>query len=115
VNALASPRLAALHEAAGRASLRATDDAVLQRFSKVFWFSLEFGVTRQRGELRTYGAGLLSSFGEIQAFRDAEMRPFDTKAMSVQDYDITAFQDVLFAGPSFDEVEARLLAYFASI
>jgi len=115
VNALASPRLAALHEAAGLASVRAIDDAALARFSKVFWFSLEFGVTRQRGELRTYGAGLLSSFGEIQAFRNAEIRPFDTKAMATQEYDITAFQDILFAGPSFDEVEARLLAYFASI
>jgi len=115
VNALASPRLAALHEAAGRASVRAANEATLQQFSKVFWFSLEFGVVRQRGELRTYGAGLLSSFGEIQAFRNAEIRPFDTKTMSTQDYDITAFQDVLFAGASFDEVEARLLAYFNSL
>lgn len=113
VNSLASPRLAALHEAAGKASLRATDDAALQRFSKVFWFTLEFGVVRQRGQLRTYGAGLLSSFGEIQAFRNAEMRPFDIAAMSVRDYDITSFQDVLYAGASFDEIEARLLAYFA--
>jgi phenylalanine-4-hydroxylase len=113
VNALASPRLAALHEAAGKASLRATDDEMMQRFSKVFWFTLEFGVTHQRNELRTYGAGLLSSFGEIQAFRRAEIRPFEIDAMSVRDYDITAFQDVLFAGASFDEIESRLLDYFA--
>jgi phenylalanine-4-hydroxylase len=115
VNALASPRLAALHEAAGKASLRATTDVALQRFSKVFWYTLEFGVVHQHGELRTYGAGLLSSFGEIQAFRSAGLRRFDTAAMSTREYDITAFQDVLFAGESFDDVERLLHDYFASV
>lgn len=115
VNALASPRLAGLHEAAGRASLRASTDDALQRFSKVFWFTLEFGVTYEGGELRTYGAGLLSSFGEIQSFRNAEIRPFETAVLAEQDYDITAFQDVLFAGSSFDTVERLLLDYFESV
>lgn len=115
INALASPRLASLHEAAGQASLRATTDARLQRFSRVFWFTLEFGVTLESDQLRTYGAGLLSSYGEIQSFRDAEVRPFETNAMADQDYDITAFQNVLFGGASFDAVETVLLDYFASI
>jgi phenylalanine-4-hydroxylase len=115
INALASPRLASLHEAAGQASLRATTDAGLQRFSRVFWFTLEFGVTLESDQLRTYGAGLLSSYGEIQSFRDAEVRPFETNAMADQDYDITAFQNVLFGGASFDAVETVLLDYFASI
>ena len=48
--------------------------------------------------LRTYGAGLLSSFGEITNFRNAEVRPFDTAAMGeFDDYEISTFQDVLFA------------------
>ncbi len=112
VNALASPRMAALYEAAGQASRRATDDAALERFSRVFWFTLEFGVVHERGALRTYGAGLLSSFGEIQHFRDAEIRPFDIEAMATFDYDITRFQNVLFAARSFDEVETKLTEFF---
>lgn len=115
VNALASPHFAALYEVAGAASRRATSDAALERFSKVFWFTIEFGVTFEGDELRTYGAGLLSSYGEIQAFRDAEVRPFDVEAMAVADYDITKYQGVLYAAPSFDEMRRDLTAYFESL
>jgi len=114
VNSLASPRLAALYEAAGNASRRATTDEELERFSRVFWFTLEFGVAMERGEARTYGAGLLSSFGEIQVFRRATLRPFDAETMAVSDYDITQFQEMLFAAASFPEAEGLLLAFFDS-
>lgn len=110
-NALASPRFAALYEAAGRASLRAKTDAQLEEFSRVFWFTLEFGVVWEAEELRTYGAGLLSSFGEIQSFRDSSLREFDPSAMSTSEYDITAFQDVLFAAASFEDAEESLHEY----
>jgi phenylalanine-4-hydroxylase len=115
VNALASPRFADLYHAAGRASRAAAgDDAALERFSKVFWFTIEFGVVVEGGELRTYGAGLLSSFGEIQAFAEAEIRDFDIEAMAAADYDITHFQDVLYCAPSFAAAEAELHAFFDS-
>lgn len=110
-NALASPRLAGLYEAAGRASLRAVTDEQLEQFSRVFWFTLEFGVVWEREELRTYGAGLLSSFGEIQSFRKSSLRTFDAAAMETFSYDITRFQDVLFASPSFAAVEDSLHDY----
>ena len=64
------------------------------------------------GELRTYGAGLLSSYGEIEAFRDAEIRDWDLRAMGTTDYDITTYQPVLFAAPSFDFVVANLGEFF---
>jgi phenylalanine-4-hydroxylase len=111
---LASPRLADLYEAAGRASRRATTDAALDFFSRVFWFTLEFGVVHEAGELRTYGAGLLSSYGEIQEFRDAQIRPWDLAAMGTTDYDITRYQPVLFAADGFEQVLDELGAFFAS-
>ena len=114
VNALASDRFAALYEAAGRASLRATTDEALEFFSRVFWFSVEFGVVWEYGELRTYGAGLLSSFGELDAFRDAEIRPLDIAAMGTLDYDITQYQPVLFAARSFEEIEDVVCGFFQS-
>lgn len=111
-NSLASPRLAALYERAGRVGAALPDGPALEYFGRVFWFTLEFGVLRERGALRTYGAGLLSSFGEITEFRHAELRPFDTAAMGrFTDYEISRFQDVLFAADDFDDMEAKLTAY----
>jgi phenylalanine-4-hydroxylase len=115
-NGLASPVLADLYEAAGRASLRATSDEALEFFSRVFWFTLEFGLVWEDGDLRTYGAGLLSSFGEIDEFRNATIRRWDHggpwAAMGRQGYDITTYQPVLFAAPSFAQVVTDLTRFF---
>lgn len=108
---LANPDLAELSRLAGEASLRATSDAALDFFSRVFWFTLEFGVAYEDAELRCYGAGLLSSFGEIEMFRQAEIRPFDIRAMGRTSYDITHYQPVLFAGESMDHVIETLSAW----
>lgn len=110
--ALAGTPYATLYEAAGRASLRATTPRSADFFSRVFWFTLEFGVVYEAGELKAYGAGLLSSFGEIEAFRSAEVRPFDVAAMGVQPYDINRYQDVLFAAESFEQLSEELLELF---
>ncbi len=111
-NMLGNPVFADLYEVAGHASLRAATDAALERFSKVFWFTLEFGVVWEDGELRAYGAGLLSSYGEIEEFRSAEIRPWDLDQMGTLDYDITRYQPVLFAAPSFAAMVEDLGAYF---
>jgi phenylalanine-4-hydroxylase len=101
---LANPQLAALNRLAGRASRRLETDAGREFFSTVFWFSIEFGVVRERGELRAYGAGLLSSFGEIEEFRGAEIRPLDIAEMGVLDYDITKYQPILYAADGFEQL-----------
>ncbi|MEO8266319.1 MAG: phenylalanine 4-monooxygenase, partial [Ilumatobacteraceae bacterium] len=112
-NSLASPRIAGLYERAGQVAGRLEDPRLAELLGKVFWFTLEFGVTMERGALRTYGAGLLSSYGEITNFRDADVQPFDTSAMGTfVDYEISTFQDVVFAARSFDDAEARLLRFF---
>jgi phenylalanine-4-hydroxylase len=111
-NMLASPIFADLYERAGRASVRANSDEALEFFSRVFWFTLEFGVVEEAGSLRTYGAGLLSSYGEIEVFRQAEIRPFDVVSMGRRDYDITHYQPLLFAASSLDFVTEQLGAFF---
>lgn len=109
---LASPRLADLYQVAGKASQRATSDEALDFFSRVFWFTLEFGVVREDGELRAYGAGLLSSYGEIQVFRQAAIRPWDIRAMGTTAYDITQYQPLLYAADSIEHVFDELGAFF---
>jgi phenylalanine-4-hydroxylase len=104
-NTLAHPRYAALYEAAGRAARRVESEQALQFVSKVFWFTLEFGVLWQDGELRTYGAGILSSPGEIEEFRGMRIEPLDLARMGTTQYDITVYQDLLYAAASFEQVE----------
>jgi phenylalanine-4-hydroxylase len=102
---LATPTFGELHHLAGVAARRLSDEENLRFLSRVFWFSLEFGVVREDGELRAYGAGILSSYGEIEEFRSMELRPLDLVEMGTADYDITAYQPVLYCADSIAEIE----------
>ncbi|MFC4012333.1 phenylalanine 4-monooxygenase [Nonomuraea purpurea] len=104
-NALASPRYARLYRAAGEAARRVEGEEALEFVSKVFWFTLEFGVMREAGELKAYGAGILSSYGEIEEFRGMDIRELDLSAMGTTHYDITKYQDVLFRAESLQHLE----------
>ena len=64
---------------------------------------VEPGVVEEDG-LKTYGAGILSSYGELDAFRRTTIRPLDFAAMTHVEYDITKYQPVLFAGRSITHV-----------
>jgi len=114
-NCLAHDRFAALYRLAGEAARRVQTSEALEFVSKVFWFSLEFGVLREGGQVRSYGAGLLSSYGEIQQVERAELRPLDIARMGVQTYDITHYQPILFCAEGFDEVEDVVGGFFADV
>jgi phenylalanine-4-hydroxylase len=111
---LATPTFGELHQLAGAAANRLGDDENLLFLSRVFWFSLEFGVVVEAGELRAYGAGILSSYGEIDEFRAIEHRPLDLIAMGTADYDIAAYQPVLYRAESVGEIVEVVGGFFAS-
>ena len=69
------PRFAAIKREAGLAAQRVETDEALQFLADVFWFTIEFGVLREEGEVRAYGAGILSSYGEIEEFRARRPAP----------------------------------------
>jgi len=102
-NQLADPRVAQLYRLVGRAVACVETDAALRVLSRVFWFTFEFGVVEEHG-LKAYGAGILSSFGELDAFRTATIRPLDFAEMTRVNYDITKYQPVLFRARSLSEV-----------
>jgi phenylalanine-4-hydroxylase len=72
----------------------------LKRFS---WFSVEFGLIEEEGGTKVFGAGILSSTGEIpfSLSNDVEHRPFVTDDVIETDYDPSRMQDLLFIIPSF--------------
>jgi phenylalanine-4-hydroxylase len=109
---LATDTFGELHRLAGEAMRRLADEEAVLFLSKVFWFSLEFGIVFEDGELRAYGAGILSSYGEIEEFHDMEHRPLDIVEMGTVDYDITAYQPVLYLAESIDEVVEVVGGFF---
>ena len=72
----------------------------LKRFS---WFSIEFGLIEEDGDTKIFGAGILSSTGEIpfSLSSDVVHRPFVTDEVIETDYDPSRMQDLLFIIPSF--------------
>lgn len=110
-NQLASPGFAALYRKVGDAVGRVRSDQAVQFLSRVFWFTVEFGVVREGGDIKAYGAGILSSFGELDAFRNADIRPFDIAMMGLQSYDITRYQPVLFAADSMDALFGEMTSF----
>ena len=71
---------------------------------------MEFGLCRQAGELRAYGAGLLSAYGELEySLSDKpEKKPFEPYVTSVQPYDDQDFQKVYFVSESFDDMKDKV-------
>ncbi|WP_068256526.1 phenylalanine 4-monooxygenase [Janibacter corallicola] len=114
-NQLAVPRFAAIVEAAGQASLRCRTEEAMQFVADVFWFSIEFGVMYEGGDLRAYGAGILSSYGEMQEYGHMEIRDLDLADMGTLNYDITQYQPVLFAARSIDHLEDVVGDFFATV
>jgi phenylalanine-4-hydroxylase len=80
----------------------------LKRFS---WFSIEFGLLQEAGETKVFGAGILSSLGEIPysvLSPEVTRQPFVTDVVINTDYDPSRMQDRLFIAPSFPFLRREL-------
>jgi phenylalanine-4-hydroxylase len=76
--------------------------------------TVEFGVVVEDGELRAYGAGIPSSYGEIDELRGMGHGPIDLIEMGTAEYDITRYQPVLYHAKSLDEVREVVGGFFAT-
>jgi phenylalanine-4-hydroxylase len=109
-----APEIVALSRAFGEIAL-AADPVRMQQLERLYWYTLEFGVAIEDGELKAYGAGLLSSFGELGALPGkAKVLAFDPEVMANTPYDPTAYQDTLFVAPSFAEMVRQLERWLAA-
>ena len=112
---LTAPALAELHRLGGAAYSRLQTPEARHFVADVFWFSAEFGVVRQDGRWRAYGAGLLSSIGELARFANtAEIVGLDIATMGTLPYNIDAYQQRLFGAESLDEVLDVVGGFFAT-
>jgi phenylalanine-4-hydroxylase len=103
----------------GLASLGASDEDV-QKLAHCYWHSVEFGLCREDGENKAYGAGLLSSFGELEyacspehpgADQPPEIKDWDPAVAATQEFPITTYQPVYFLANSLGDAKQRMREY----
>ena len=95
---------------------RIATDKQLEELGRLYWFTIEFGLVEHEGNIKAYGAGLLSSFGELEhAFSDkVERRKFDLEEVINQDYSYSDMQKLLFVIPSYAELKEVTRKYIES-
>jgi phenylalanine-4-hydroxylase len=95
---------------------RIASDKQLEELGRLYWFTVEFGLVEDKDDIKAYGAGLLSSFGElVHAFGDEVVRkPFDLEEVINTSYDYSDMQPVLFVVPSYAELKEQTRRYIES-
>lgn len=105
-----------LSEMIGRAAMIVSDQQ-LAEVERVYWYTIEFGLIEERGDVKAYGAGLLSSFGELGAAFSGNVpwKPFVMEEVLRTPYDYSHMQPHFFIVPSFaflrDEIERLCQSY----
>jgi phenylalanine-4-hydroxylase len=107
---LAQPAVADFMQGIGEHGLETLRRGALHRLARLYWYTVEFGLAREGGALKIYGAGILSSFGESRFALDSgePHRPdFDLRRVLCTRYRSDAFQQSYFVIDSFDDLLER--------
>lgn len=110
----ADPDFTDFLESYGRTALAERDPEVVEALARLFWFTVEFGLIREDGRTKLYGAGLVSSLGEGQhalQSPNVDRRPFDLDTVIGTDFAIDHYQPVLYVLESFAQLRDAMLAF----
>ena len=90
----------------GAVAAAAQTENEVRMLTRLFWFTVEFGLIEEDGSPKAYGSGLISSGADcINALgRKCERKPFSLDAVFSQDFEVSDLQNVLFVVKSFDEL-----------
>lgn len=113
---LIHPEYVELNLAFGEAAKRASDDKLLA-LERAYWYTLEFGLVMEDNMVKSYGAGMLSSFGELErvAANEATMAPLNFDVIANTPYDPTHYQPTLFVAESWQAMLQMTRTWLRSI
>ncbi|CAF1422968.1 unnamed protein product [Adineta steineri] len=113
---LSDPNFAQFSQDIGLASLGVSDDDIV-KLSTLYWFTVEFGLCRENGQVRAYGAGLLSSFGELQHALSSkpQIKPFEPETTVIQEYQDEDYQPIYFLAETFEDAKEKLRLFAKSL
>jgi phenylalanine-4-hydroxylase len=104
---LANAAVADFMQALGELGLAAFSRGALHRLARLYWYTVEFGLAREQGALKIYGAGILSSFGEshysLESAKPSRV-DFDLHRVLRTRYRTDSFQAGYFVIDRFEEV-----------
>jgi phenylalanine-4-hydroxylase len=94
-------------EAYGKGGMKAHALGAIEMLSRLYWYTVEFGLIETPEGVRTYGAGILSSGGEI-SYAVESTKPnrigFDLLRIMQTTYKIDTYQETYFAIRDFREL-----------
>jgi phenylalanine-4-hydroxylase len=110
----ADPVFSEFLETYGKAALGTRDPAHIERLTRLFWFTVEFGLIHEEGRIKLYGSGLLSS--PLEAHHSLESpevdrRPFDLEAVCETSFEIDHYQPILYVLEDFAQLRDAMHAY----
>jgi len=110
------PAYAELEEMFAPAFLRANAEQ-RENIKRLAWYSTEFGVKRENGEAKMFGAGLLSSVGELDKVANGEIPIFPFKVSTIIQHEksVWDYNSQLFAFETMAELKEELASYFDTI
>ena len=109
---LANPVFADFMQAYGQGGLRADGMGAIARLARLYWYTVEFGLVESGGDMRIYGAGIVSSHGE-SVFSLDDPSPnrigFDLRRVMRTPYRIDDYQQGYFVIRSFEDLLRQAL------
>jgi len=90
----------------GRVCAAISDELVLEKLGRLFWYTVEFGIIRQRGSIKVYGSGLISSHGECANVisGNCAIRDFALDKVLETPVKVDEMHELLFAVGSFEQI-----------
>ncbi len=111
------PKYAGIQEMFAPAFFRAKTDDQRENIKRLAWFSTEFGLIRQDGELKVFGTGLISSKGEMEHVLAGKtpILPFKVETIVGFEKAIWSYNEQLFEFDSLDALKVELARYFDAL